>query len=91
MPHREEVLRQAMALPVEDRAYVVTILERTLVRGGSPSSRDTEAPSDGVSGAAFMAELERRSAAYQAGTAVVRPAAEVLAEMKSRQSSENPP
>lgn len=91
MPHREDVLRQAMALPVEDRAYVVTVLERTLASGGSALTHDTEAPPDDVSGGAFFAELDRRSAAYHAGTAVVRPAAEVLAEMKARQSNENAP
>lgn len=89
MPHREDILRQAMALPVEDRAYVVTVLERSLISSSSAPTGDT-APHDGVSGAAFLVEMERRSAAYRDGTTIARPAAGVLAEMKARQSRENP-
>lgn len=89
MLHREDVVRQAMALPVEDRAYVVTILERSLASPDSTSTGDSEIPADGLSGSAFLAELERRSAAYRAGTSIARAAAELVAEMKARQASEN--
>ena len=87
MSHREEVLRQAMALPMEYRAYVVTVLERSL-NEGEVSTCDPECPNDGVSGNALLTELERRSAAYRAGATTARSAADVVAGMKSRQSNE---
>lgn len=89
MSHRDDVLRQAMALPAEDRAYVLTILERSLNgNAGNLSTEETETAGEGLSGDALLAELRRRSAAYRAGTTTARPAAEVLADLKARQSSE---
>ena len=89
MTHREEVLRQAMALPAEDRAYVVTVLERSLASGAEELKSAEEIPADGISGARLLAELERRSAAYRAGTTTSRAAVDVLADLKARQASEN--
>ncbi|HVA47048.1 MAG TPA: hypothetical protein VNH11_11835 [Pirellulales bacterium] len=88
MSHREEVLAQAMALPAEDRAYVVTVLERSL-SGGDALTSGAEVPGDGISGDALLSELERRSAAYHSGTTTARPVAELLAELKARQASES--
>lgn len=88
MSHREDVLRQAMALPAEDRAYVVTVLGRSLSSEDEVFNNDTDIPEDSVSGDAFLAELQRRSTAYRAGTATARPAAAVLADLKVRQARE---
>lgn len=88
MSHRDELLRQAMALPAEDRAYVVTILARSLAGADEAIAGDLEMPGDALAGEALQAELERRSLAYRAGTTVARGAAEVIADLKARQASE---
>lgn len=88
MYQREDVLRQAMALPAEDRAYVVTVLTHSLTGAAEDSAREAEMPSDGLSGEAFMAELERRSDAYRAGSTTARPIADVLADQYARQTGE---
>lgn len=88
MSDRDNVLRQAMALPAEDRAYVVTVLEHSLSRTGEGLNRAKELPTDSVSGDALVAELKRRSADYHAGSAKARPAADVLADLNARQASE---
>lgn len=89
MSHRDEILRQAMALPHEDRAYVVTLLERSLSDADEASDGHQEFSGDAISGQAFVAELERRSAAYRAAETRARPADEVLTDLKTRQASEN--
>lgn len=92
MSHRDDVLRQAMALPFEDRAFVVTALERSLSGDGeSEAANECEDGSDGISGAALLEELQRRSAAYRAGTSTARPASVVLADLKARQARERSP
>lgn len=88
MSHRDDVLRQAMALPVDDRAYVVTFLERSLTDAGEIEGEDAEPSGDAISGPEFLAELKRRSASYRAGAATSRPGDEVLADMKARNASE---
>lgn len=88
MSHRDDVLRQAMALPAEDRAYVVTLLERSLTDADELWGEDTELSGGALTGSEFLAELQRRSAAYRAGTSTARPAKEVLADMKDRDASD---
>lgn len=88
MSHREEVLRQAMALPADDRAYVITVLERSLASGAEESAGDADAPADAISGKALLMELERRSTAYRAGATTARSATDMLADLKSRQANE---
>ena len=79
MSDREVVLQQALALPPDDRAYLATALEQSLAGEGDPmSSRE------------FLAELQRRSAAYRAGTTTARPAAQVLADLRQRQAGGPP-
>jgi putative addiction module component (TIGR02574 family) len=75
MSDREMILQQALALPPDDRVYVATALEQSLSGDGDPMSNEE-----------FLAELQRRSAAYRAGTTTARPAAEVLADLRRRQS-----
>lgn len=74
MDHRKEILEQALSLPPEDRAYIAIALEDSLTAA--------------VAGGEFLAELQRRSAAYRAGVTTARPAAQVLAELKRRQAGE---
>lgn len=74
---REAILQQALSLPPDDRAYVATALEQSL-------------SGDAVSSEALLAELNRRSAAYHSGTAIARPADEVLADLRRRQASDTP-
>lgn len=73
MPQREEILEQAMSLPPEDRAFLAIALEDSL---------PTQAANT-----AFLAELQRRSAAYRNGTISSRPAVEVLADLRQRQAT----
>lgn len=91
MSHLDELLRQAMALPAEDRAYVVTILEGSLAEPCNEAADEPEMPEGALTGEDFLAELNRRSAAYREGTMTARPAAEVLADLRARQASEKSP
>ena len=77
MSDREAILQQALALPPDDRAYVATALEQSLAGNG-----------DLLSSEELLAELRRRSAAYRSGKTTARPAAEVLADLRRRQSGE---
>jgi putative addiction module component (TIGR02574 family) len=80
MSDRELILQQALALPPDDRAYVATVLEQSLA-----------GDEDRLSNEEFLAELERRSVAYRAGTTTARSATQVLAELRDRQSGETTP
>ena len=75
MPDRELILEQALALSPEDRVYVATALEHSLSGEGNPTSSEE-----------FLAELQRRSAAYRAGTSPARPATDVLEDLRQRQA-----
>ncbi len=84
MSKREQILQEALALPRGDREYVVTALEESLCRN------DAESPDEDIRGedtsAELLAELQRRSAAYRAGSTTARPADEVLADLTKRQA-----
>ena len=58
MPGREEVIQQALALPPGDRAYVADVLEQSLTHGEFATPE---------AAAAWVAEIERRVAAYDRG------------------------
>jgi len=58
MSGRDEIIRQAMTLTPEDRAYVADRIEQSL-------SQDGFASPDAA--AAWIAEIERRVAAYDCG------------------------
>jgi putative addiction module component (TIGR02574 family) len=75
MSNREVILQQALALPPDDRAFVATALEQSLAGDGDRLSREE-----------FLAELQRRSAAYRTGATTARPAAEVLADLRRLQT-----
>jgi hypothetical protein len=78
MTYREEILQQALSLPPADRAFVAAALEDSLV---PPDAVEAGSP-DAVSGSELLAELERRSAAYQTGSMTARPAADVIADLR---------
>ena len=84
MTYREVVLRQALALPLADRAFVVAALEKSL-SATAELPADAVAPSgpDAVTGDEFLAELQRRSAAYKNGTMSSRSAADVIADLRN--------
>jgi putative addiction module component (TIGR02574 family) len=75
MADRDAILQQALALSPDDRAFVATVLEQSLSES-----------SDSISGEALLAEFQRRSAAYRAGTTTARSAADVVADLRRRQS-----
>ena len=79
MSDREQILQQALNLPPEDRAYVAVALENSLEPIGQ-----TQRQSD----AELLAELQRRSAAYQSGHGAARDATDVLADLTRRQAGE---
>ena len=83
MATREEIARQALALPPEDRAYVVLELQRSFIS-------EPDRPATDSNSAEFLAELKRRSAAYQAGQTTVRPAEDVLTDLRNAASREQP-
>jgi putative addiction module component (TIGR02574 family) len=75
---RDAILQQASALPPDDRAFVATALEHSVAGNGDPMSSEE-----------FVAELQRRSAAYRTGMTTARPAAEVLADLRRRHVGES--
>jgi putative addiction module component (TIGR02574 family) len=58
MTMREQVLQEALALPPEDRAFVVERLDQSLNQGEFASPEIA---------AAWTAEIDRRIAAYERG------------------------
>jgi len=58
MATRDELAEQALALPVEDRAYLAEVLDRSLTQEGLATPEIAQA---------WLVEIERRSAAYDRG------------------------
>lgn len=85
MTERDQILEQALALPTADREFLVSALALSL-----PSAEfEDDTPGENMlSGDEFLAELQRRSAAYRDGTTTSRPAAEVIAELRQIQARE---
>jgi hypothetical protein len=84
MAYREEILQQALALPLADRAFVAAALEESLSAAAAPlpvDAVDATGP-DAESAGELLAELQRRSAAYKNGAMAARPAAEVIADLR---------
>jgi hypothetical protein len=82
MATREEVARQALALSLEDRVYLVGEIERSVAE---ETGRSTAVSIDQES----LTEWKRRSAAYRAGETTSRSTVDVLAEI--RQTLAPPP
>jgi hypothetical protein len=78
MTPREFVLQQALALPEDDQVFVALALGDHLI------PPETEA-ADGLSGEAFLDELEQRSARYCSGQSMARDADEVIRDLRQRQ------
>ncbi|MDB5337832.1 MAG: hypothetical protein JWN70_3451 [Planctomycetaceae bacterium] len=83
MTLREQVLEQVLALPLTDQAFVARAVSNHLIRHLPPETEESESDE-----AALLSELRRRSASYRAGTTTARDAAEVMADLRNRQSSE---
>ncbi len=79
MSQREEILQQALALPLPDRAFVIAVLQDSL-----PTNASGPESSDAISGDEFLTELKRRSAAYRDGTMTARSATEIIAELREK-------
>lgn len=75
MSLRENILQAALSLPPEDRTYIANALQDSLVC--------VEYVSD-----EFMAELQRRSAAYRAGLMAARPMSKVLTDLRMRDADD---
>jgi putative addiction module component (TIGR02574 family) len=58
MPDRDEIAREALALPPEDRAYLAEVLEQSLDTGTFVTPQIAEA---------WSKEIDRRIAAYDRG------------------------
>ncbi len=80
MSTREEIIQQALALPLEDRAYLADVIEQSL------KSDDFATPE---LAAAWMAEVERRAQAYERGEAKSEDWRTVLSRVQSRQSAKS--
>lgn len=78
MSTREEIIQQAMALPIEDRAYVADAIEQSL--GGGDFATPEIA-------ATWMAEIERRALAYERGETTADDWQTVLSRLQARQSA----
>lgn len=82
MGYREEILEQALALPPADRAFVAAILQESLSAAAPTPADGFEGPGPETSSTSeFLAELQRRSAAYGNGMMSARPAADVIADL----------
>ncbi len=84
MTAREQLLQQALALPVADQAFLAQSLADHLIAHAAPETEE----SAGVAGEELLLELRRRSAAYQSGQSTSRSAADVLSDLRQRQASE---
>jgi len=80
MTLREQLLQQALALPIADQVFLARSIEDHLITHAAPEVEE----SDGVAGQELLAELRRRSAAYRSGQARSRPAANVLADLRQQ-------
>lgn len=88
----EQILQNALALPPEDRAFIVAALEQSLESGGIddvPDAVDAASPR-AISDEQLQAELQRRSEAYRAGATSSRPSSDVLADQRRKQAREAP-
>lgn len=83
MSLRDEILQQALALPVEDRAFVLEALEESLP---SCSCHPRTSAQSG-----FLKELQNRAHACGHGHSQAREATVVLAELRQRQRDEATP
>jgi putative addiction module component (TIGR02574 family) len=80
MSTREEIVQQALALSIEDRAYVADVLEQSL------ASRDFPTPEIA---AAWAEEIERRAAAYERGETSVEDWRSMITRLRARQPADS--
>jgi hypothetical protein len=75
MINRKQILEQALALPVEDRACLLAALAESL-----PATN----PAGSESASELLEELRRRSAAFRAGETIAKFATEVLDDQRRK-------
>jgi Putative addiction module component len=75
MPTREEIVRQALTLSLEDRAYVADVVEQSL-GNGEFATPDIAAD--------WMAEIERRARAFERGETRAEDWRTVISRLRSR-------
>lgn len=80
MLQRDQLLQQALALPIADQAFLAQSLEDHLIAQAAPETAESE----GNAGDELLAELRRRSAAYRGGQTTARSAAEVMGDFRQR-------
>lgn len=78
MANRDEIVQQALALPPDDRAYVVDVLEQSLIEGDFASPEIA---------AAWMEEIERRASAYERGEMPAEDWRTVMGRLRSQEVS----
>lgn len=86
MSPREAVLQQALALPLEDQAFVAQSLEDHLLEHLPPES----APGTGLTGSDLLLELNRRRDRHLSNPASSRDAGDVMQTLWARQFNEKP-
>jgi hypothetical protein len=86
---RDQILQQVLALPPGDREYVAIALDQSLAGNDAESPKVDELTVAKVP--EFLSELQRRSAAYRAGSTTARPVVEVLSDLEKRQTGETQP
>lgn len=82
MTIREQVLQTALTLPPEDRLYIVSALEDSVIPEEQASVEETDTAGVDVD-PMFAEELRRRSVAYKTGQAIAKSADEVLAKYRN--------
>jgi hypothetical protein len=79
MSERDVIVQQALALPVEDRAFVADAIERSLV------DKDFATPEIA---SAWMVEIERRALAYERGETTAEDWRTVVSRIRTRLSAD---
>jgi hypothetical protein len=80
MSSREEIVQQALALSLEDRAYVADVIEHSL--GGGEFATPEVA-------AAWMTEIERRAQAYERGETTAEDWRSVISRLRARHPADS--
>lgn len=80
MSSREEIVQQALALSLEDRAYVADVVEQSL--GGGEFATPEIA-------AAWMTEIERCAQAYERGETTAEDWRSVISRLRARHPADS--
>jgi hypothetical protein len=87
MSPRDQILKEALTLPLADQAFVASRLEDSIALLIAPETSETA----GTDARELLTELQRRSANYRNGTTTARDADDVLNDLRDRQQHESKP